>query len=285
MRIVVHVGAHKTGSSLVQEYLRRSARRRVASGVAVIPRHHAHELIGWGVTVLRHPDRLRRRIEAEARRQPAVLVISDECALGRPFEESVPGLYPRAPERAAALARVCDGFDTRVVMYLRPIAGFVESFYLQTVQEGAAHTFEEWFAGIEADSLAWTTAVEGLGEAFGRRAVEIGDFREFGSGQNLFLRRFLERAGIAPWTTVRHRHRSNPSISQAGLELALERNALLTSVEERQASRRQLQNRYSNLDGPRAHPMPLQIRELLESMSGSEYEHLTRRTPAYDAPR
>ena len=285
MRLVFHVGAHKTGTSLVQTYLQRSARRRVASGIAVVPRHHVHELIGWGATVLRHPEHLRRRIEAEARRHPAVLVVSDECSLGRPFEDGMAGMYPRAPELAAALARVSEGFDTRVVMYLRPLADFVESYYLQTIHEGAAHTFEEWFAGLDAESLSWSPAVEGLRAAFGGHAVEIGDFREFEFGQSLFLRRFLERAGIAPWTTVRHRYHSNPSVSQAGLKLALERNSLFATVEERRAWRRHLQDRYSNLDGPRARPMPPQVRMMLDSTAALEYEHLTRRVPAIDAAR
>ena len=285
MKVVFHVGAHKTGSSLVQTYLRRSARRRVASGTAVIPRHHVPELIGWGNAVLRHPDRLRRRIEAEARRRPAVLVVSDECSLGRPFEQGVPGLYPLAPELAAALACVGEGFDVRVVMYLRPIAGFVESYYLQTIQEGAAHTFDEWFAGIDAASLSWSTAVHGLDAAFGRPTVMIGDFREFESGQNHFLRRFLERAGITPWTAVRHRHQSNPSISQAGLNLALERNALLTTAEERRASRRYLQDRYSSLHSPRARPMPPHVRMELDSMTAAEYERLTGPERARDNAR
>jgi len=277
MKIVYHVGAHKTGSSLVQTYLRRSAHRRVASGAAVIPRHHTNELIGWGNTVLRQPDRLRRRIEAEARREPTVLVISHERTLGRPFEQNTSGLYPRASDVVEALARVSDGFETKIVMYVRPIADFVESYYLQTIHEGASHTFDAWLAGIDTESLAWGPVVDQLDEAFGPQAVAVGDFREIESGQNFFLRNFLERAEIVPWTTVRYRYRSNPSISSAGLELALKRNSALNTVEERRAWRTYLQTHFSNLDGPRARPMPPDITDRLTSMTAVEYELLARR--------
>lgn len=285
MRIVYHVGAHKTGSSLVQTYLRRSPHRRVASGAAVIPRHHTNELIGWGDIVLRQPDRLRRRIEAEARREPTVLTISHERTLGRPFEKNTSGLYPRASDVVEALARLSAGFETKVIMYVRPIADFVESYYLQTIHEGATHGFEAWLAGIDAESLAWGPVIDHLDEAFGRQAVEVGDFREIQSGQNLFLRNFLKRAEIAPWTTVRYRYRSNPSISSAGLEFALERNSVLNTIEERRAWRTYLQTHFSNLDGPRARPMPPDIHDRLTSMTAVEYELLTQRASDGISPR
>jgi hypothetical protein len=277
MRVVLHVGAHKTGSSLVQRYLQQAPRRRMASGCAVIPRHHTNDLIGWGHAVVVRPERLRRRIEAEARRHADVLVISHESSLGRPFEPDRSGLYPNAAERIDALAGVCAGFDTRVVFYVRPVASFVESFYLQTVQEGATHSFDTWFAGIDGDSLSWGPIVDRLDAAFGRADVRIGDFGEIGLGQTSFLQGFLDRSGIMPWTTVRYRHRSNPSLSAAGLEIALQRNQGLREMEERAASRRDLQRRHSNRDAPRARPMPSDVRSRLDASTAADYATLAGR--------
>lgn len=186
-------------------------------------------------------------------------------------------MYPQASEVIDALAHVSAGFETTIVLSVRPIADFVESYYLQTIHEGAAHTFDSWFAGIDANSLAWDPIVDRLDEAFGRLAVEVGDFREIESGQNRFLRGFLVRAGTEPWTVVRHRYRSNPSISAAGLEHALARPVPPESVEERRARRRHLQTHFSNVNGPRARPVPAEIRARLESMTAAEYERLARR--------
>ncbi len=206
-------------------------------------------------------------------------MISEECSLGRPFTTGTDGLYPLASEVGAALAAVSEGFDARVIMYLRPIDTFVESYYLQMAKQGATQTFDDWFAGVDPNLLSWRPAVEALRHSFGEDRVHVGDFREFENGQQAFLQRFLDRADIPQWNTLRYRHRSNPSVSQAGLEIALERNAELTTVAEQRASRRQLETAHSNVDGPPARPMPTGLRQLLRAATAGEYDQLTLGRP------
>lgn len=275
MRVVFHLGAPKTGTSLIQLYLRRAAARRVRRGTAVVPRHHTNELIGWGDTVVREPRRLRRRIEAEARRGARTLVISHEAGLGRPIESG--RFFPHAPELADALQKISRDFEPTVVFYVRPIPSFLESYYLQTIHEGDSHTFEAWLSGVDHGELSWRPLVAALDESFGPASVLLGDFGEIEPDQNRFLRGFLHRAGVPPWTVVRYRYRANPSISQAGLQVALTHHRPLRTPADRRVWRSELQSSFSNLDGARATPMPAALRDQLSAITCDEYDLLAAR--------
>ncbi len=280
MSVVLHLGAHKTGTSLIQKYFRDRAGDFVGHRVTAVSRSDTNRLIGWGDMVRDKPMRLRHRLEAELRREPDVVLVSHENSLGRPFDPETPGVYPHAAELAEALASATDGLDVSVVFYFRPMADFVESYYLQTIHEGAWHGFDEWYATVDPESLSWRPVVAALDRAFGAERTILGDFSEISDGQNEFLTRFIQRADIPLPPAVRYQPRRNASISELGLDIARTVNPLLTSKAQRRATRQFLQENFSNVDGDRARPMSAADREHLTQMFASEAEDLTHRSRA-----
>jgi len=278
MAVILHVGAHKTGTSLIQKYFRDRPIHPADPRVAAVPRSDTNHLIGWGQHVLERPELLRDRIDAEVQTGPADVLISHENTIGAPFDAQHPGLYPHAAEIGAALARLCDGLDGRLVLYVRPLADFVESYYLQTIQQGAWHSFDEWFATVEAPALSWVQLVAGLQDAFGAQRVVVGDFTEISGGQDEFLRRFIVRTGMPVPSEVRYRPVRNASISARGLVIARQINRHLTSTQERKAARKFLQDNFSNRAGDRATPMPDDVRDALERQDAAEYAELSKRS-------
>jgi len=278
MSTVLHVGAHKTGTSLIQKYFRDRIEDFDQDAVMAIPRSDTNRLIGWGEIPQEHPLRLRRRIEAELLKGPEVVLVSHENALGRPFMDDKVGLYPECAETANALAAATEGLDVSIVFYVRPVADFVESYYLQTIHEGAWHSFDEWFRNIDASQLSWRPVIDALDSAFGGDRSVIGDFNEVKVGQNEFLTSFMRRAGIRSPSTVRYKPRRNSSISSEGLEIARNINPHVVSKEQRVATRKFLQEHFSNVGGERARPMPAEIRSYLDSQFSPEYELLAERS-------
>jgi hypothetical protein len=276
MRVVIHVGAHKTGTSLVQRYFNVDAERNQALGIGFIERADISLLLGWGN---KPPELLRGRLEEEAARRPSVILTSHENTLGRPFMPDRAGLYPDATQGAESLAKACDGFDTHVVFYVRPIADFLESFYLQTIHQGAWHSFPEWYESLTG-THAWTPAVEALEHAFGAERVILGDFAEISAGQNQFLRQFMIRAGIPQPSTIDYERVHNPSISARGLQIALGINPHLHNARERRVTRLFLQKNFSNQVEDRARPMPADLRQSITDQMASEYERLAARAAA-----
>lgn len=284
MRTVLHLGAHKTGTSLIQKYLRDHPEERERLGLGLIPRSDMNHLIGSGQQLVEHPGRLRDRLETETAQPWTAVVASHEDALGPPFDHRVgPGLYPRAAATARLLADLCaevGDAEVRIVYYVRPIEDFLESYYLQTVHQGGTRSFEEWVGDLDLEAIRWQPVVDALDAAFGPERVLLGDFREVAHGQSPFLRWFLERAGLPAPDDIDYPAARNRSLSDRGLRMALSVNPLLETREERKATRRFLQGHFNNHVEERARPMPAGLRERLAEQHGEEYARLAARARA-----
>ncbi len=280
MRVVIHVGAHKTGTSLIQRYFSDDPQRTLALGIGLITRDDAsNQLVGWGDKLHERPEALRSRLEDEIAKRPSVVFMSLENTLGRPFLPDKPGLYPDATRGAEGLAKACDGLDTHVVYYVRPIADFLESYYLQTIQQGAWHSFQDWY-GTLSGPHHWMPAVQALEHAFGADRVIMGDFAEITAGQNQFLSQFMTRSALPQPPTVDYPAIRNRSLSARGLEIALAINPHLSSASERRETRLFLQKYFSNQLEDRARPMPEDLRRSITDQTAAELEALIARAVA-----
>jgi hypothetical protein len=263
-RVVLHVGAHKTGTSLVQKFFRDNPSFCAKNGMDYISRSDTNELIGWGKIPGKEGDLLPDRLRVERELHPDdVIVISHENSLGKPFMEDQPGLYPEAERCAKLLRRATRGYDVRVVFYVRPLPDFVESYYLQTIHQGRSHTVQEWIGRGDPGAWAWEPVVEALDNVFGRERVAIGDFSEIKRGQEEFLKLFMSRSGLPNVTGVSYRPVRNASVSARGLAMAMDVNPLLETGEERHITRKFLQKHWSNLQFERARPLSDDLRAQL----------------------
>jgi hypothetical protein len=280
MRTVLHLGAHKTGTSLIQKYFRDNPRLTAEVGIAYVPRGDMNHLVRWGTEAEKHPERLRDRLTNEAARAAEVILVSHENALGRPVVAGRDGLYPKALRFARALLAICEqtpDLDPHIVYYVRPLEEFLESYFLQTVHQGRTHSFAEWFARFDPASLAWGPVIAALDETFGADRVSVGDFREIKQGQHQFLRNFIRRAGLPEPPEVAYIPIRNPSVSDRGLRMALDINPLLKDPKERKAVRGFLQRNFNNRRETRARPMPESVREQLRRSDEPDYQRLAAR--------
>jgi hypothetical protein len=286
-QVVVHVGAHKTGTSAIQKYLRDNRRTAQRHRIACISRSATNESIGWGGILRKDPTVLRRQI-LQASKNPwyRTIIASHENTLGRPFgndPSAAECLYPDVFKFAEPLAAILHEFDGKVVFYLREQSAFLESYYLQHVHEGGSTPFSEWLAKIDLDRMSWRPAVEHLRVIFGPHRVALGRFEEIKDGQDEFLRQFLlrvdDRITLEP-TYDAHR---NSSISARGLEIALRINPLLETHKERKIVRKFLQRHFSNRNQPRAVLLTPEQKGYIASRYSSENEALVQggSAPAY----
>lgn len=273
--IAVHLGAHKTGTSLVQKFMRDKESQIAPFGIRAVSRSDTNTLVGWGKTLIDHPERLRSRLETEVAAPKArFVVISHENTLGRPHLPSGDYLYPEAFPRIDALAAILAGFDARVIFYLRRNASFLESYYLQLIQQGEFFTFDEWLDRVDLDRVSWAPVVGHLREAFGPANVAIGGFDEIEAGQEEFLRLFFKRVDSGIDLDPSYKVRRNPSISGKGLEIALSANRYVRSGGDRQKMRKFLQANFSNVKYPRPVLFSEEQRAEIGRRYDSEYESL-----------
>lgn len=271
--VVLHLGAHKTGTSLLQKYMLHRPRELARLGMVQVPRSRCNDLIGWGGIPRKNPELLREALTqpfqdtslwsraAQVRPQrhpswplvpPAVrtVILSHENSLGRPFRRNEPGLYPDARACAKGLHAAAGDLNVRIVYYIRSQESFVESYYLQTVHEGGTRTFDEWLAGMDISTISWAPAIEALVEYFGENRVVVRDFTEIQKGQHQFIANFLRTCDPSAHPAVHFPSRRNTSISQQGLDLALVMNPLLAK-DQRRTVRNFLQANFNNTSGSR----------------------------------
>lgn len=87
----------------------------------------------------------------------------------------------------------------------------------------------------------------------------------------------MDRVGIRSPATVHYRPHRNASISSVGLHIARNVNRYLETKAQRVATRKFLQEHFSNAGGDRARPMPTDTRHRLEHLFADEYEQLAAR--------
>jgi hypothetical protein len=273
-----HVGAHKTGTSVFQQYLRQHPWLLRRKRVFVIGRSELAGYVGWGERLIADPRPLTERVE-QFRRSPVAtsLIGSCENLLGRPFPKRGDGsLYPHALRNMEALAHAVPGVRCKAILAIRPQEEFLESYYLQTVHEGRHHGFDEWLARVDLDSLSWRPVVDAMHKIFGPDDVEIVDFRMISRGQEAFISHLLRCVDPRLDFPVHHPSIKNRSLSARGLTMALDVNPHLRTGAERKALRHFLQTHFSNVDFPRPTLLSPELKSALRARYAGEYEELVR---------
>ena len=260
--VALHLGAHKTGTSLIQKFIRDNAAMCQKAGIAGIARSETDRTIAWGRVkdVEQGREDLRAHIDRASEKGLPFFVLSHENAMGRPFDadKGAGRLYPYARRRASALRDALDGYPIKVIYYIRSAAAFMESYYLQTIHEGGYTPFRKWRKQTGTPSLSWGPVYDDLCSVFGAENVTIKSFdAEIAQGQSEFLRSFFASfMEPAPQTEALNNYEyppvRNPSIGEKGLELALAVNPLLGTSTERKLMRKFLQTHFSNQTHPRA---------------------------------
>lgn len=274
--VVYHLGAHKTGSSLLQKFMRDNPEVLRRHRIAYLGRGEMNTCVGWGKRLLNRPEILEDRLaELAADEGCDRVVTSHENTLGPPLKPGAPHLYPRGPEIVEQLARVLKPWRARAFLYIRPQDEFLESYYLQQIHQGEHMSFGEWLEDIDLTALSWQPVVAALRAQFGADRVEVVDFGLIREGQNRFIADFLRRIDPTIEFTPDYRPIRNPSISGKGLRIALVANRHLRTDWERKAMRTFLQRHFSNQDYPRPVLLSDEQKAQLRRRYASEYQQLT----------
>jgi len=137
--ITIHCGLHKTGSSSIQLGLQLSGASRRP---VVIPQPgESQSDEAWAA-----------RINA----LPSDAILSNENLLGSPFDG-----YSRAPARVRILDESLKGREYQVIVYLRAQLPWLQSVYLQGVQQGRNDSPETFVTRVTASPfVCWNTLLE-----------------------------------------------------------------------------------------------------------------------------
>ena len=214
-RVVLHIGAPKTGTTYLQSMLWRSRRRLARRGVHVPGKRQGdHFQAGRDVLERRRPphhpapawDGAFDALVADISRSGApTAVISDER-----ISAATPAQVERTFDRL-------DGFVVDVVYGVRSFAGLLSSEWQQSVKHGNRRELPEWLAGLRhRDPDQWFWRVHDVPAIVDRWQPPRGRLHVItlpgpDSPDDELWRRFLHVVGTQPPRTARVR-RSNESL-------------------------------------------------------------------------
>ncbi len=224
-RVIVHVGAHKTGSTTLQFLLRHAtdelARRsvfhdRASYALGGVLRDAAPLPAG---ELARARDELAARLDACGAR---TAVLSSESFFGDPFDG-----YARGAHVAADLAGLLEGRDVTVVALVRRQDTFLSSIWQQHVKEGGTRPWDAFRAALPPDVFDWDARLAAFDAAFGRERVRVLAYETaFDAGERVLGRVLGPEVDIAVASVPRR----NPSLSAEGLRLLAAANELLSDA-------------------------------------------------------
>jgi hypothetical protein len=189
-KIILHCGAHKTGSTSFQHLLYTNRAKLLKAGIfcpAVSRQKREQDDVRNLLAKLARPDRhesadrehLCRVIDRIFSENGAsTLVISNEDLLGAPLDRKRPDLYPRTELIAPLIANVLQGREVEVRFFIRDFSKFIPSWYVQQVRMGRTLDFAEFVGKFDFPSATWRPAVDALRRSFGMKNVRVFDHAE-----------------------------------------------------------------------------------------------------------
>lgn len=234
MKVFLHLGAHKTGTTFVQTNL--------ASGQDFFERN------GWrfiflnreNPEVYRHLMRNHKRNKdgewrvlakflKEVREGDKNVMISSENLLGRMSLRMTGGIYTHHEQMIERLKSGLDGAEVGVAFSIRNYADYIESTYQWQIVAGRYDKFEAYLEQVMTDEMSWPAVAESLVSAFGAENVFLSTYEMFRRALTEYIAAMLDRAGL-PGTEFQCQHTGalNTSFSKGALGYAAHWNEVVS---------------------------------------------------------
>lgn len=192
----LHLGAHKTATTHVQQVLERIGPGLAPTGLHVVPPAAARRA---SMTMMRRRDRvlhligrtdpaqLRRALLSDAAR-PETVLVSDENVLGRLEDALDPVCYRGLTWRLRLLRRAIDGDPVTVFLAIRRMDRFLPAIYAQILRHRPP---PKSFAAIKADLLnrppRWSDVADRIAAALPGTELRLWRYEDYAGNERAVL--------------------------------------------------------------------------------------------------
>lgn len=189
MDVILHLGAHRTGTTSFQDYMRRHTDdcaahavgfwgpRRTRRGLyaELLPQNQSSE-----ATRRRAETRIRLAIDRAQSKGMGRLIISDENMIGSVRDNIRSGqLYPRIAERMSHIAEAFDGRITAVIFSVRGLDRYQCSSLAYAVSRGHPVPDRAHLHDMATDPRGWREVVCDLAAALPGVPLQVLPFERF----------------------------------------------------------------------------------------------------------
>lgn len=211
MELVIHCGAHKTGTSSIQSLLFEQRQELLNRGVLYIP---GAELNHIGIVNFLHQpatpvstrNTIRSRIVCtidnyRSRKEMEKVLVSHESFFSFVNIHQGGGDFYGSTNQSLKnleLLELGELFSSvRIVLYIRRQDEFLQSLYMQNLSSGTwTNSFEQALANIDCTNISWLSYATKLANFFGKSNVVVRPFEAIGGGWKNLLNDFCMASTI-----------------------------------------------------------------------------------------
>jgi len=245
-RVHIHLGAHKTATTFIQDWLLNNKAVLRQHQIAYIPLDTLRknfsqkflELVNANPASVELAEAkisqlhtiIKTDIEALGLdvSEIKLLVLSEENLLGVMGSLTKQGqLYPALKIKMRWLAAIFAGCDVQTFMAIRNYREFYPSAYAETLRAGHIKPFEEFLVHLDVSGNSWLTVVDTVEAALG--PLKLWPYEDFRANSVQVLSELLQ-VPITP-EMIRKKTPVRPSLSQKGLALLMQCQDGLSNVE------------------------------------------------------
>lgn len=202
--IRIHVGAHKTATTYIQDTLALNQAACAAAGTAYWPRHLFRNSAASAIRSDRkqreEKNSLVRRISARSSPDPARqlrqffpqdfnITISEENLLGGPRDAATGRAYYRAGDNLQVLKRALPDHRLEVFIALRSYSGFISSLYGEALRHGNHFDPDGFKAKHTISEGLWPRVLQIVQETFPKAKVIVWRYEDFARLEDELLER------------------------------------------------------------------------------------------------
>ncbi len=179
--IIMHIGAHKTATSFIQE--------SILENLAEIDRRGAHYLsesrkdIRFFLSGSHpfEPNRIANILNSDLQ-CGRINIFSDEDSLGRASLRRGSSVYPNISDVISRIKSIQDyiGLNFRILFSIRSYVDFIPSVYQQEIKRGCCgYSFSEYIEKrVSIDNISWVPVVSELSNNF-KGDLTVWDYEKF----------------------------------------------------------------------------------------------------------
>ncbi len=241
-RVHIHLGAHKTASTFIQNWLSKHMELLAQHQIAYIPlaklRQKFMPAFWRAVENPMQTDYQYAQLLAclctEASdlgfdlANTKLLLLSEENLLGGLNTLVTQGLlYPRLDQRMKTLAQVFNGFSLQAFLAIRNYADFYPSAYAETIRHQYLKSYDDYLSGLAWQDNSWLNVIDTLQASLG--PIKLWAYEDFRTHTAAILSALLDLE--IPSAMIDSATTDRPSLSQKGLDLAMHSRHLLSPPE------------------------------------------------------
>lgn len=226
----VHIGAPKTGTTLLQRQLLENPDMLGNYSIAYEGESYwlGVELAEKSPLPKKDLEKLRAKWQSLIKaRNESVVILSCESFIGAPNNPWI-----NCADVARDLAYILDGFDTRIVFCKRRLDQFYESLYHQFIKEGGSDPIEVYQQEHPPEKFEWDSLLGEFATLFGKEAVKVVSFENAMERPGSMVEYVFRGLGSDMHFEVETGSRDNPSYNERGLQLACLCNPHLDKAEK-----------------------------------------------------